>query len=104
MEYLMPQPFDPDEFLVIARELVSQGDNEGRLRTAVSRAYYSSMLKARALLHVQDKRDVGGKVIGQLRRSRVLRAAGEQLEKLLRLRRAADYELVPEDAAYYDWS
>lgn len=42
-------PFDPSEFLAVARELAA-GDTEGHHRSAISRAYYAAFWHARGRL------------------------------------------------------
>jgi len=44
-----PQPFDPNEFLILAARL-SQATAQAELRSAVSRAYYAAFLHAREVL------------------------------------------------------
>lgn len=97
------EPFDPYVFLEVAKDLAAQEYHEGRLRTAVSRAYYAAMLIARAKMRVTARRDVGYKVVGALKASRSLGGLGSKLDALIRMRRAADYELIPENTHLRDW-
>jgi uncharacterized protein (UPF0332 family) len=93
--------FDPLRFLSLAREL-SSGD-EARLRTSVSRAYYSSFLVARERLGLTRERvpEVHRTVIEELGARN--RPAGVRLHRLRRMRNIADYDLSTriesEDAA-----
>ena len=94
--------FDPNEFLRFAHEVARDSDDEARLRCAVGRAYYVVFLQARERLGLRgQRRTIHGAVIGRLKS--VNRAAGDQLDKLERLRGEADYELVVQDPLHQDW-
>ncbi|MCD6093285.1 MAG: hypothetical protein J7J51_00600 [Candidatus Omnitrophica bacterium] len=90
--------FDPLDFLKLAEELISFGD-EARLRTAVSRAYYGAFLFSREWLRAKrwllygDARD-HYRVKNGLRKYRG-RKISDKLHFLYRkLRGDADYELT----------
>ena len=98
--------FDPERFFEVAEfnagaQGVTAPDEEARLRTAVGRAYYASFLAARMRFAVTRSRSVHQEVIKQLRRRD--RAAGDQLDKLERLRTVADYEPVVQSPLHRDW-
>ena len=93
-------PFDPGDFLTLARSLASKpGATEAELRTAVSRAYYAVFLKARENLvrlgRMSPTQSGGdhGPVIATLRGHGG--PHGDQLDKLRRNRGQADYQLEP---------
>lgn len=99
----MPTAFDPKHFFDLAEQLALNSPDEKSLRTAVGRAYYSMFLLAREKLKVPGKT----KTIHldtQVALKRRNRGAGDMLTKLHRLRKVADYELIPADAAYRDWT
>jgi hypothetical protein len=89
-----PIPFDPLEFLALARTLTDLGENEANLRTAVGRAYYAVFLVARQRTGVSA---ASGSAHGDVVRALSAhdRALADQLGRLRRLRNVADYELVP---------
>lgn len=96
-------PFDPAGFFELAQELAAPGASEARLRTAVARTYYAVFLVAREKLGVTTQDDVHSTVIGQVKAR--YRVAGDQLDKLRRLRRRADYELDPTSPNWQaDWT
>ena len=97
-----PQPFDPLTFLAIARALAMDSSNEGRLRTAIGRAYYGVFLVVRDWLGVHEHRDAHQRVLTELG-NRNQQGIGARLHDLRALRMAADYQLVPHSAAMADW-
>ena len=99
----MVMSFDPARFLAVANDLASQASDEGRLRTAVGRAYYSVFLLAREKTGVPNKRNVHSRSHAALKRMSGCRAAGDMLAKLNRPREVADYQLLPSDPVDRDW-
>lgn len=99
----MNQPLDPLAFLELAQELAVQDGEEVKLRTAVSRAYYSLFLIARQKTDVQARDKVHTRVVSAIKQRKGYRATGEQLDALRRLRTVADYELLPSDVRNRDW-
>jgi uncharacterized protein (UPF0332 family) len=99
----MTEPLDPHDFLTLARELAGQNDEQGRLRTAVGRAYYALFLIAREKTHIMAKRETHEKVIQALKKTPGYRPTADQLDKLRRLREVADYELAPKDPTDSNW-
>lgn len=95
--------FDPGEFLRLAEELAQGSNDEARLRTAVGRAYYATLLQARESLGIPQsrRRRIHGEVIGRLKGRD--KAAGNQLDKLETLRGEADYEMVVDDPLHQNW-
>ena len=93
--------FDPSEFLRVANELGQHTDDEARLRTAIGRAYYAVMLRARERLGIRVRRRVHPIVISRLRSAD--RPAGDQLAKLETLRGVADYDLIVNDTPHQNW-
>jgi uncharacterized protein (UPF0332 family) len=87
-----PSAFSPEDFLALSDRL-SRSTDQAELRTALSRAYYASFLKARALLDMDrlQTSDVHGRVM------RVLglksRRDSADLERLRRARNRADYDI-----------
>lgn len=88
--------FDPHEFLQLAAQL-SQATTQGELRSAVSRAYYATFLRAREVLAANNSisptntgQDHG--IVIQALRSRN-RAEGNQLDRLRVQRGRSDYNL-----------
>jgi uncharacterized protein (UPF0332 family) len=83
--------FNPIEFIVLARELLLPGDEEGRIRTAMGRAYYASFLIARDAVGINEKTsDVHRRVVSVLyRRNPVI---ANKLHLLRRQRNFADYD------------
>lgn len=100
----MTEPLDPLSFLIVAKELASQGAGEAKLRTAVGRAYYAVFLVARGKTGITTKRDVHTQVIQALKRRRPYRGTAEQVDMLRRLRTVADYELIPQNPHNSDWT
>jgi len=95
--------FEPLDFLELARKLVvgELQDTEAILRTAVGRAYYALFLVARERTCTRERKKVHYRVIKAVKRRD--RSTGEQLKSLFRLRKVADYELVPENPRDRDW-
>lgn len=95
--------FDWSEYLNLAREIIGQtttpANQEARLRSAISRAYYAAFILARN--HLRDKEghsipetaDVHRYVIVQFEQSSdpVRKAIGTKLKQLRRDRNQADY-------------
>ena len=98
----MQQPFEPLEFLNLAHDLANQGE-EARFRTAINRAYYALFLIAREKTGVKGKRQVHRETINRVKRRSGYRTAGDQLDRLFRLRVTADYELLPNAPSDRDW-
>ena len=99
---LQSQPFDPLEFLDLARSLGQTSNDEASLRTAVGRVYYALFLVARSRIATT--------VIGKAVHAEVIkhvkqrdRSAGDQLATLRRFRNVADYELMPLRATDRNW-
>ena len=99
----MVMPFDPARFLAVANDLACQPPDEGRLRTAVGRAYYSVFLLAREKTGVPNKRNVHSRTHAALKRTSGCRTAGDMLARLNRLREVADYQPLPTDPVDRDW-
>jgi uncharacterized protein (UPF0332 family) len=97
--------FDWEEFLLLSRALANQPNTEphyeGRLRTAVSRAYYAAFCTARDYLLVFEKispaqsqgRDIHHivKQYFQARSDKVSSDIADHLQFMLKLRQRADY-------------
>jgi uncharacterized protein (UPF0332 family) len=93
-----PTPFDPKGFLDLADSLVSPSSpNEAELRSAISRAYYALFLKARRNLVLSNRMTLSATGADHRTVINVLKAAGGKqghvLDKLLKQRRRADYDL-----------
>lgn len=97
-------PFDWEEFLELAEELVTRQGNPPAERAAISRAYYAVYHKARdyyvpqgqALrFAAEDHRSVAAWF--QSAGDPGLRTIGAYLDRLLTARRSADYESVFRD-------
>jgi len=95
-------PFDPLEYLALARDLVAESSHEARLRAATSRAYYALFLIIRDWVGVEGQQNVHSKVLQALG-SRGQQGVGGRLHRLRRLREAADYQRVPIDPSFQDW-
>ncbi len=95
--------FDPRDFLILARELCAEERGEARLRTAIGRAYYASMLLARAATGVRERRHVHQAVQTELKRLPAGAPLSQKLGDLERLRGFADYDIVPESPLDRDW-
>ena len=100
----MTQPFDPLDFLDLARELGARTQDEASLRTAVGRAYYALFIIARDKLGFAMKRKaVHTLVTKELKRRRGYRSTADQLAALKRLRHTADYQMLPDNPSDRDW-
>jgi len=98
----MSPAFDPLDFLSLAISLTSSPPNERELRTAVGRAYYAVFLLARNKMGIKtNAKSVHAQTQKALKRKN--RGAGEMLEKLHRLRKVADYQMLPDDPSDRDW-
>jgi len=94
--------FDDQEFLEVARHLQSADTREGFQRSAISRAYYSAFLLARAFCRERgwvaqtgsgsDHRTVGS-ALAQLNET-----LASELRNLRLLRNEADYSVGEQDA------
>jgi len=81
--------FSPFDFLNLAKDLIN--DNEAKIRTAISRAYYSSFLIARDTFSLSEKTPkVHRKVVSILYSRNPIVA--NQLHLLRRKRNFADYD------------
>lgn len=102
-------PFDPSEFVLIAKSLPSnlQVPKEGRTRSAIGRAYYALFLATRAAVCVAVNKHVDhGVAHGDLTAHLYaaasasgdpkLAATAKTLEELYAARRQADYKLEPD--------
>ena len=100
----MTQPFDPLDFLDLARELGNRNQDEASLRTAVGRAYYVLFIIARDKLgFATKKRAVHTLVTKELKKRKGYRSTADQFAALKRLRHTADYQIIPYDPADRDW-
>ncbi len=99
----VPQPFNPHEFAQLAVELAESTTNESRLRTAVSRIYYAVLWVARERTGTRARARIHEETYRALRHVEGWRATSEQLNKLRRLRNAADYEPVPDNPLERNW-
>lgn len=98
----MADPFDPLKLYELAKELANRSNDEARLRTAVNRAYYSAFLIARGKARIiREKKRVHTEVIKDIKGQDS--TAGSWLGALFRLRKVADYELVPVQSKDSDW-
>ena len=88
----MKSPFQFLDFQKVAVDLATKG-GEPELRSAVSRLYYALFHVAKRRTGVTDRHKVHKKVMEAVRKRD--RAMGDQLDKLKRLRAAADYDLIP---------
>ena len=96
--------FDWSEYLKLARQLAvldgSALDQEARLRSAISRAYYAAFCRSRNYLRDTQKRSVpGGAKAHAYVREQFLNSSvetrkevGENLERLREARNKADYD------------
>lgn len=100
----MPEPFNPRAFLELAEELGSDSDDEARLRTAISRAYYALFLIAREKTGVPDTAEGPHSAVRRALKQRGFRIIANKLEDLFMLRVVADYQLAPHDTSYEDWA
>lgn len=95
------EPFDPLEFLALAREL-GESDDQSKLRAAVGRAYYALFLIARDRLNVVTTLDVHTEVINRFG-NRKGKGRRDQLFEMKELRLVADYETIPPTEICKDW-
>jgi hypothetical protein len=95
-------PFEPSEFLTLARSLAKDSTDEAALRTAVGRAYYGVFLLLRDRFGVVQTEGVHAEV--RYRLKRYDSDLGDSFDSLLKLRRAADYEMLPEQERDRDWA
>lgn len=90
--------FNPLDFLEFAEELKFSVEDEAKIRTAISRAYYSAFLKTREWLRAKewpvygDARD--HREVPNGLRSFLGRSASDKLGRLRRCRGDADYNLT----------
>ena len=112
-----PPRFNPIEFLNFAHQSASTTLSEATLRICVGRVYYALFLIARDRLYPSAtpprsirRKSLRGRseevgihkaVIDEVRSRH--RTTGDQLSKLQKLRRAADYWLTPSPDAYPNW-
>lgn len=100
--------FNWDDYLFLAQELATPTNlpnQEARLRSAISRAYYSAFCKARNFL--RDEQRVQIPLTGEAHRlvwmhfksrsGKTYKKIGENLRRLLNDRRCADYDDVIRD-------
>jgi hypothetical protein len=96
--------FEPAQFFVVARWLVSEhalrGAQAACVRTAYGRAYYALYLLVRAELerrhHIEPRRLQHGAVYTHLQSPRAgeqVRSLGRELQRMYTFRQKADYEL-----------
>lgn len=103
--------FNWDDYLFLAQDLAAPSNlpnQEARLRSAISRAYYSAFCKARNFL--RDEQRVQIPTTGEAhhlvwlhfknRRDTVYKKIGENLRRLLNDRRCADYDDVIMDLPF----
>ncbi len=102
----MPEPFQPQEYLEVARYLAAAPSGEARRRAAVSRAYYAIFLMVREKAHIMGKESVHERTKNALAIKSF--AAAGTYQTLRELRIHADYALKPGDPgydpAYDDWA
>jgi uncharacterized protein (UPF0332 family) len=98
----IPTPFNPRDFLRLARELSQRPSDEASLRSSISRAYYAAFWIARDFI----KRKSGialkrhDKTWETLKKDPSHWTAGEDGRVLLRQRQLADYEEHVPDLAW----
>ena len=101
----MLEPFQPQQFLEVARDLAAAPTTEAKLRAAVSRAYYAIFLMVRDKAHIIGKDSVHERAKTAV--TAKSSAAGGTFQTLRELRTHADYVLRPGDLgfdpAYDDW-
>lgn len=95
----MSKRFDPESFLEIAKELreIKNLDYNGKLRTAISRAYYAAFLKAQIKLQslghkFQDVHRIHADVRENLQMRKKSNIASK-LNSLFEIRVRADYKI-----------
>jgi hypothetical protein len=99
----MLKPFDPRQYLDLARDMARHSSDETVPRTAVGRAYYAVFLMAREAAHVHAAEQQQHQVI----KTHLLKhdnAVGGAYGSLYDLRIEADYYLEPRDRANDDWA
>jgi hypothetical protein len=94
-------PFDPRDFLALARRLAWHSTDQASLRSAVSRAYYSVFLLARGKVGVTTRERPHKAVIDALKKLDY--SLGTKLAALRRLRTIADYDIMPRCVRDRDW-
>ena len=101
----MPDPFQPQSYLEVARYLAATPSDEPRLRAAVSRAYYAIFLMVREKAHITGKESVHERAKNAIAVKSFV--ASGTYQTLRELRTHADYALKAGDAgydpAYDDW-
>ena len=97
----MPEPFDPLEFLTVARDLANRSQTEASLRAAVGRAYYAIFLTARDKARLQGKERLHERVGNAIESKQLVAAA--YFEELKKLRVQADYFPVTREPIFQDW-
>jgi hypothetical protein len=97
----LPQQYDITGFFEIAIELAADPSDEMRLRTAIGRAYYAAFLLARKAVGREwdDTPGCHTAVQHDIRRANIQ----EKLRTMHRLRKAADYEEVPQRPDQRNW-
>lgn len=98
----MPQPFNPLDFLKLARDLATNPD-DAKLRAAVNRAYYALFLIARDKAGITGPQDVHKRTVTAVKQRTNYLATGNDLDQLRILRIEADYCLIPSKPLYNDW-
>lgn len=88
----MTLPLDPRQFLMMASR-VAEFRDEASLRTAVGRAYYAAFLVAKEKTGVTRGERIHGLVINAVASRPGFPRPAREMEKLRRLRVAADYRL-----------
>jgi hypothetical protein len=94
-------PFQPLEFLEVARNLASSG-SEACFRTAVGRAYFGIAMEAWVKMFGDRTSKVNHKKIEKASKQAGT-TAHEHFKTLLRLRVEADYYTIPSDSDYSNW-
>lgn len=89
-------PFDPRQFLTLAKALAQTPTDETKLRCAVGRAYYAVFLVGRRVCRVTAESDVHNAVIFRVKSKQS--GTGGKLTRLFKLRKLADYTLLPDPA------
>lgn len=94
--------FDPIAFLELAEEIAAAKIDEAHYRAAIGRAYYALFLLYREKMHAYSRANSHQAVREAMQKHPELRAAASQLSSLHEMRKAADYDLVP-DSKYKNW-
>lgn len=100
----MFQANDADALLAIATQLAAEGlaeQNDHKLRSAISRAYYSVFLLARQKMRVTTVVDVHAEVGRRVTFKSKL--VGASLYELKEYRQSADYSFPPKEE-HQDWN